>query len=88
MCDILTVLLFVFFHCIIIWIYNVFTIDQVWCKCVNKYGIHDFNTIVNIKDSLTIAEMSHIQYLRTYLNKSKYNVNPNYYGVFVPFRIF
>ena len=35
----------------------------------------DINTIVDIKDSFTIAEMY------THLNKGKYNVNPNYYAV-------
>ena len=50
-------------HCMKVWIYNIFTTDQMWCKCVCKYGICDINTIVNIKDSFTIAEMSHIQYL-------------------------
>ena len=31
------------FCCIIIWIYIhvVFTINQMWCKCVSKYGICD-----------------------------------------------
>ena len=38
----------------IVWIYNIFTADQMWCKCVSKNGICDINTIVNIKDS---AEM-------------------------------
>ena len=56
-----------------------------WCKCVSKHGICDINTIINIKDSFSIAEMSHIQ-LYTYtfaphLNNSKYNVNPKYYAV-------
>ena len=48
-----------------VWIYNIFTTDQMWCKCVSKYGICDINTVVNIKLSFTIAEMSHIQYLHT-----------------------
>ena len=48
-------------HCIIVCIYNVFTINQMWYKCFSKYGICDINTIVNIKDSFTVAEMSHIQ---------------------------
>ena len=51
-----------------VWIYNIFTTDQMWCKCVSKYGICDINTIANIKLSFTIAEMSHIQYLHTHLH--------------------
>ena len=42
-------------------------IHQMWYKCVSKYGICDINTAVNIKLSFTIAEMSHIQYLRTHI---------------------
>ena len=55
-----------------------------------KYGanvlVNDINTIVNIKNSFTIAEMSHIQYLHTHICTilGKYNVNPNYYAVRVP----
>ena len=41
-----------------------------WYKCVSKYCICD-NTIVNIKDSFTMAEMSHIQYLHTHLHHIK-----------------
>ena len=37
--------------------------------------------------AFTIVEMSHIQYLHTYSNKSKCNVNSNYYAEFVPFHI-
>ena len=55
-------------HCMKVWIYNIFTTDQMWCKCVSKYGICDINTIVNIKLSFTIAEMSHIQYLHTHVH--------------------
>ena len=40
-------------------------------KCVSKYGICDINTVVNIKDSFTIAEMSQVQYLHTHLNNIK-----------------
>ena len=40
---------------------HVFTINQMWYISVSKYGICDINTIVNIKLSFTIAEMSHIQ---------------------------
>ena len=55
-------------HCTIICIYDVFTADQMWCKCFSKYGICDINTVVSIKDSFTIVvkdsftivEMSHI----------------------------
>ena len=45
-----------------------------WCKCVSKYGICDINTIVNIKDSFTVAEMSHIPHVHTYLH-------PNFHAV-------
>ena len=58
-----------------VWIYNIFTTDEMWCKCVSKYCICDINIIVNIKDSFTIAEMSHIQYLHTHLNSSKYKLS-------------
>ena len=41
--------------------YNVFTITQMWwCKSVSRYGICDINTLVNMKLSFTVAEMSHI----------------------------
>ena len=54
-------------HCMIVWIYNIFTTDQMWYKCVSKYVICDINTIVNIMLSFSIAEMLHIQYLLTHL---------------------
>ena len=51
---------------------NVFTINQMCyymylllIKCVI---ICDINTVVNIKDSFTMAEMPHIQYLHTHLH--------------------
>ena len=47
-------------HCTIICIYDVFTADQMWCKCFSKYGVCVIKTVVSIKDSFTIAEMSHI----------------------------
>ena len=65
----------------IVWIYNIFITDQMRYKCVSKYGICDINTVVNIKLSFTIAEMSHIQHLHTHLNSSKYIVNPNFHAV-------
>ena len=34
-----------------IWIYNVFTSNQMWCKCVCKYGICDINTVVHMNYS-------------------------------------
>ena len=55
-------------HYMRVWIYNIFTADQMWCKCVSKYGICDINTIVNIKDSFTIVLMSHIRYFHTHLH--------------------
>ena len=54
----------------IVWIYNIFTTDQMWCTCVSKYGICDINTIVNIKLSFTIADMSHIPHVHTIVNES------------------
>ena len=38
----------------IVWIYTIFTTDQIWYQCVSKYDIHvcDINTIVNITDSV------------------------------------
>ena len=44
-----------------------------WCKCVSKYGICDINTIVTIKDSFAIVEMSHTIFtyiFAPHLNKS------------------
>ena len=52
-------------HCMIVWIYNIFTTDQMWYKCVSKYGICDINNVEIINDSFTIAEMSNTQYLHT-----------------------
>ena len=59
----------------IVWIYNIFTTDQMWCKCVSKYGICDINSVVNIKDSFTITEMSHTQNLHTHLHRISTVVN-------------
>ena len=53
-----------------------------WCKSVSKYGICDINTIVNMKLSFTVAEMSHITiFISTFtphLIDSKYIVNPTF----------
>ena len=36
-----------FVHYMKVWIYNVFTTIQMWCKCVCKYCICDISAIVN-----------------------------------------
>ena len=46
-------------HSMKVWIYNIFTTVQMWCKCVSKYCICDINTVVNIKLSFTIARKCH-----------------------------
>ena len=55
------------------------------CKSVSKYGICDINTIVNMKLSFTVAEMSHITiFINTFtphLIDSKYIVNPTFHLV-------
>ena len=56
------------YHCMKVWIYNIFTTDQMWYKYVSKYGICDINTVVNIKDSFTTVLMSHVPYLLTHLH--------------------
>ena len=48
-----------------VWIYNIFTTDQMWCICVCKYGICDISAIVH-------------ESLCTHLINI---VNPNYHAV-------
>ena len=69
-------------HCIIIWIYFVFTIIQIWCTCVCKYCICDISAIVNESFIFTIVLMSDILYFLTPLHHiNKYIANANYYAV-------
>ena len=51
-------------------------------KCDSKYGVCDINATVNIKDSFTIAEMSHIYiHIFVHLHHVCIIVNTNYYTV-------
>ena len=67
----------------IVWIYNIFTTDQMWYKCV---GICDIITIVKIKLSFTIiiGNVTNVIFSNTFLPhliSSKYIVNPYFHAV-------
>ena len=54
-------------YVIITALYIVFTIIQIWCKCVCKYCACDISAIVNESFISTIVLISHIPYLLTHL---------------------
>ena len=72
-------------HCIIIRIYNGFTTNQRWCKCVSKYGICDINTVVNLMFFIYYSgNVTYTIFTYTFarhLINSTYNVHPNYCAV-------
>ena len=63
-------------------IYIVSTINQMWCRCVSKYGTCDINTVVNMKPSFTIVDIYNI-YIHIYATfvNSKYIVNSTFHLV-------
>ena len=67
-----------------VWIYNILTTDQMWCKCVSKYGICDINTVVNKAFIYYSGNVTYTIFTYTFaphLNCSQYIINPNFNAV-------